>query len=110
MAKPLYVIVWRFTTKHRVEFERHYGPDGTWAAFFRRDPAFVRTELLRGEGDAYLTLDYWTDKEAFLAFRAAHLAEYEAIDKDFEALTESEERLGAFVTVSARSERKGSGS
>jgi len=95
----MYVIVWRFTAKDRAEFERHYGPEGTWAAFFRRDPAFVRTELLRGEENEYLTLDYWTSKEAFQAFRAANRAEYEAIDRGFEALTESEERIGDFVPI-----------
>jgi len=95
----MYVILWRFTVRHRADFERHYGPNGTWAAFFRRDPAFIRTELLRGEENDYVTLDYWTTAEAFAAFRAAHFAEYETIDKEFEALTDSEERLGAFVTV-----------
>jgi heme-degrading monooxygenase HmoA len=91
----MYVIVWRFLVKEdrRAEFERHYGPEGTWAAFFRRDPAFVRTELLRGEGNEYLTRDYWMSEEAFLAFRAANFAEYEEIDRGFEELTESEERV-----------------
>ncbi len=97
----MYAIVWRFLVKEDrcAELERHYGPEGTWAAFFRRDPAFVRTELLRGEGNEYVTLDYWSSKEAFLAFRAAHLEEYEAIDRGFEALTESETRIGDYVTV-----------
>ena len=97
----MYAIVWRFLVKEdrRADFERHYGPEGTWAAFFRRDPAFVRTELLRGEGNEYVTLDYWSSKEAFLAFRAAHLAEYQEIDRGFEALTESETRIGDYVTV-----------
>ncbi len=94
----MYVIVWRFKARDAAEFERHYGPDGTWAAFFHRDPAFVRTELLRGEGTEYVTLDYWQSKEAFLAFCAANLAKYEAIDRKFEALTESEEHIGDFVT------------
>ena len=95
----MYVIIWRFLAKDRVEFERHYGPEGTWAMFFRRDPAFVRTELLRGEGNEYLTLDYWTSKEAFLAFRARNLAEYEEIDRRFEALTEEEMRLGDLTSA-----------
>jgi len=95
----MYVIVWRFLVKEdrRAEFERHYGPEGTWAAFFRRDPAFVRTELLRGEGNEYLTRDYWSGKDAFLAFRERNLDEYEAIDRGFEALTEREERVGEYL-------------
>lgn len=93
----MYVIVWRFVAKDPAEFELHYGPQGTWAAFFRYDPAYLRTELLRGDGGEYLTLDYWVSEEAFLAFRAANLADYEAIDRRFEALTENEERIGDFV-------------
>jgi heme-degrading monooxygenase HmoA len=93
----MYVIVWRFVANDPAEFERHYGPAGTWVAFFRQDPAFLRTELLRGEAGEYLTLDYWVSEEAFLAFRAANLADYEAIDRRCETLTEREERIGGYV-------------
>jgi heme-degrading monooxygenase HmoA len=97
----VYVIVWRFVVReeHRAQFEKHYGPEGTWALFFRRDPAFVRTELLRGQSNEYLTLDSWASEAAFVAFRAAHSAEYEEIDRGFEAMTESELRVGAYVTA-----------
>lgn len=91
-----YVIVWRFAASGRAEFERHYAPGGTWAAFFRRDPHYLRTELLRGEGNDYLTLDYWTSRDAYLSFRAANRAEYEELDRRFEALTEREERIGEY--------------
>ena len=94
----MYVIVWRFVAKDSAEFERHYGPEGTWAAFFRHAPAFLRTELLRGEGGEYLTLDHWVSEEAFLAFHTANLADYEAIDRRFEALTAREERIGGYVS------------
>ncbi len=64
----------------------------------RRDPAFARMELLRGEGNEYVNLDSWSSKEAFLV-RARNLAEYEEIDRGFEELTESETRIGDYVTV-----------
>ena len=95
-------IVWRFVVKadRCADFEEHYGPQGTWARFFARAPEFVRTELLRGDGNEYLTIDYWTSSNAFLSFRDAHRAEYDAIDRRFEALTEAEERVGVFELAS----------
>lgn len=97
----MYVVVWRFTTPDPAAFERHYGPEGTWAQLFRRDPSYVRTDLLRGETE-YLTLDWWTSREAYDAFRAAHAAEYAAIDERCESLTTSEVRVGEYVVAEGR--------
>jgi hypothetical protein len=93
----MFVIVWRFTTGDPEAFERHYGPGGTWAAFFRRDANFVRTDLLRG--DAYLTLDWWTSREAYESFRTTHAAEYAQIDFQCESVAGTEEKVGVFETV-----------
>jgi hypothetical protein len=93
----MFVIIWRFTTRDPVAFEHHYGPQGTWAAFFRRDPAFVRTDLLKG--DAYLTLDWWTSRDAYEAFRTTHSAEYAQIDWQCESVAVTEEKVGVFETV-----------
>jgi heme-degrading monooxygenase HmoA len=46
----------------------------------------------------FLTLDYWQSEEEFNRFRKANLAEYERLDKQFEGLTKTETRLGAFET------------
>jgi hypothetical protein len=94
----MYVVIWRFTTKDGENFERHYGPDGTWARLFRRSTDYVRTDLLRG-GDAYLTLDWWTSAAAYEAFRDAHAEEYARLDAECEALTTAEEKLGAFEAL-----------
>lgn len=94
----MHVVIWRFTTTDAAEFERHYGPEGTWAQLFRRDPEYVRTDLLRDSG-AYVTLDWWSSAAAYDAFRASHAADYTELDRVCEALTASEERLGAFDTV-----------
>jgi hypothetical protein len=94
----MYVVLWRFTTNDPAELERHYGPEGTWAVLFRRSPDYIRTDLLRG-ADHYLTLDYWTSRESYDAFRTEHAAEYARIDALCEALTTAEEKLGAYVTV-----------
>ncbi len=93
----MYVIVWRFRVKHVDEFREHYGPDGTWARFFRGSPDFVRTDLL-ANGPEFLTLDWWKSKEDFEKFEKANREEYKRIDAGFERLTVSEERVGAFAT------------
>jgi len=71
------VIVWEFRVKagRKAEFEQRYGPRGDWAQLFRRSPAYRGTDLLRDTADAnrYLTLD-----------------------RECEALTESERCLGWF--------------
>lgn len=94
----MYVVLWRFTTNAPTELERHYGPEGTWAALFRNSSDYIRTDLLRG-ADHYLTLDWWTSREAYEGFRAAHAAEYARIDAMCEALTKSEEKIGEYVGV-----------
>ena len=78
------------------EFERAYGPDGDWARLFRRDPAYLGTELLRGPDGHYLTLDRWRSRGAFEAFKARHGDDYAALDRRMEALTSHEASIGAF--------------
>jgi heme-degrading monooxygenase HmoA len=95
-----YVIVWEFRIKQEAEagFIEHYGPDGTWARFFRSGEGYVRTELVRDVADQerFLTLDYWQSQSDFKRFREQNRAEYERLDKEFEKLTETEARLGSF--------------
>ena len=100
-----YVIVWEFRVQQarEAEFVQKYGPEGEWARFFRgtpgnMSPGYIRTELVRDVAIdfRYLTLDYWKSEEEFKRFREQNLAEYERLDKEFEGLTESETRLGAF--------------
>ena len=100
-----YVIVWEFQVRQarEAEFVQKYGPEGAWARFFRGAPddmfpGYIRTELVRDVAVdfRYLTLDYWQSEEEFKRFRQQNLAEYERLDKEFEGLTESETRLGAF--------------
>ena len=99
-----YVIAWEFRVRQDklVEFEKKYGPEGAWARFFRGSAGYIRTELVRDVAIdfRYLTLDYWKSEEEFRRFREQNLAEYERLDKEFEGLTESETRLGAFWSES----------
>src|SRR5258708_13390505 len=95
-----YVVVVEFEGRpvRNEEFVQKYGTEGVWARFFRGSTGFIRTELVRDVAVdfRYLTLDYWQSEEEFDGFREQNLAEYERLDKEFEGLTESETRLGAF--------------
>ncbi len=81
------------------EFERAYGAAGDWAALFRRFEGYSGTELLRGPGNAYLTIDRWRSREDFDAFMAAAGADYEALDRSTGRLTLAERRLGSWEAV-----------
>jgi quinol monooxygenase YgiN len=44
----------------------------------------------------YLAIDAWRDAAALAAFKQAHAAEYAALDRECESLTEAELRVGTF--------------
>ena len=100
MAGAGYTTVWEFRVAPacQYEFEKHYGPDGTWARLFRSAEGYLGTDLLRDRKNTlrYLTIDRWESREAWLAFRRAHGAAYERLDREFEGLTTSEAPLGEF--------------
>jgi quinol monooxygenase YgiN len=93
-----YAYVWEFqvSAQHRLEFEKHYGEEGTWVALFRQSPAFLGTILLQDRANPlrYVTIDRWRSKEAYLAFRTECAAQYEALDAVCEGLTVQEISLG----------------
>jgi heme-degrading monooxygenase HmoA len=95
-----YVIVWEFRVPREKEreFVEQYGPEGSWARFFKGSSGYIRTELVRDVTDdlRFLTLDYWQTEEQFNRFQAQNMAEYERLDREFESLTQTETRLGAF--------------
>lgn len=88
-----YVIVWRYRVvpKHRDAFERAYGPRGPWVILFATAVGYRGTDLVRGEpAGEYLTLDRWESRQQYDAFRSERSVDYERLDAEFEALTESE--------------------
>ena len=101
----MYVILWRFrpAVGQEGEFERAYGPSGQWARLFRREDGYLRTELLLRRSDdgsrEYLTLDRWTSRAAYEAFRARRSEEYKQLDRRLGELTEEETLLGAFEVL-----------
>ena len=95
-----YVYLWRFVVRPGSEsaFEALYGPDGEWVRLFKEADGYLDTQLLRDQADprTYLTIDRWTSRAAWEAFRAARAAEWDEIDRHGEDLTEREEEIGRF--------------
>ena len=97
----MFVVVWQFeiAEENVAAFEAAYGPEGAWAQLFRTSPDYKGTELLRDAyvPGAYLTIDRWTAEEAFRTFRKVHDSEYEVLDRQCDALTSRETRVGAYT-------------
>jgi quinol monooxygenase YgiN len=95
-----YVTVWEFRVRddRRAEFERHYGPEGSWAGLFRQAEGYLGTELLHDRSDPlrYLTIDRWESADACRAFRAEFAGPYSSLDAACEALTTHEAALGEY--------------
>lgn len=96
----MYSYMWSFHVRPgaEAEFERHYGPDGTWVQLFRRAPGYVDTRLLKDRDvpARYVTIDRWDSEAAYRAFRERFAAEHDAIDRECGALTVEERALGAY--------------
>jgi len=93
-----YHLIWRFEVDKacRAGFEDAYGPNGLWVDLFRQGTGYLGTELLRDAGgaDRYVTVDHWTSRDAYQAFRAQYAAVYSALDLRCQTLTAKETFLG----------------
>jgi len=102
-----YVVIWEFQVnpEAKLAFEQAYGPAGDWARLFSRSSDYRGTQLLRDTNrpGRLLTFDHWTSREAFHQFKQTHQAAYDALDKQFEALTRNESLLGEFESLSGSS-------
>jgi len=95
-----FTAVWEFyvrSDKHRA-FEKAYGPNGDWVRLFGQGEGYIRTELVRDPKTLcrYVTLDFWTSRQAFQRFKKQNLAAYRALDKKCSSLTKSEKLIGEF--------------
>jgi heme-degrading monooxygenase HmoA len=100
-AEHAYIWEFRVSESWIREFEECYGPNGDWAALFRKSQGFLKTELVRDKTDPtrYLTIDYWQSKDAYSEFRSAFQGEYDELDKQCESLTVQEIKVGEFTSV-----------
>ena len=101
----VFIVAWSFTVRaeHRCDFERAYGQHGEWVRLFRDGEGYIKTELHRDPEKAalYVTLDFWSSREQYEAFRRQAKSAYQAIDARCERLTENEELLGEFANLPA---------
>lgn len=95
-----YTYMWAFVIREdsRQQFERHYGPDGTWAQLFRQSEGYIETLLLHDRNDPlrYITVDRWRSHREYGEFRLRFAAEYATLDGQCEQMTSHEESLGEY--------------
>lgn len=99
----MFCYVWSYVVRPESlsAFHTAYGPDGDWVRLFRRDPEYIRTNFLGNLDDPtrFMTIDFWTSREACLSFRKRFASEFEALDKSFDQLTVEEVHLGDFEVL-----------
>ena len=97
----MFKIIWQFEVNPNFldAFVSAYKSDGDWDVLFRKSEYFLGTELLVDNENPYkfITIDKWTDCEAFDAFKKEFKTEYLALDKNFEAYTITELHIGDFI-------------
>lgn len=100
MKRLEFTVIWEFRViaAQAQKFEAAYGQDGDWARLFRLSPEYRGTQLLRDTKNPlrYITIDRWTSEAEYERFQRDYKAEYEAIDRTCESLTESEIEVGRF--------------
>lgn len=98
----MFVIVWQFRAAagRRDDFMAAYGPDGDWAALFRRETGYLGTELWAdaGDPDLFLVLDRWARDTDFAAFKERFGAEYADLDRACLELTAEETLIGRYIS------------
>jgi heme-degrading monooxygenase HmoA len=94
-------LVFSYEARDPDEFERVYGPEGQWAAFFREGRGYIGTELLRDveAPGRYVVIDRWDSRDAYDAFVAERGEEYMRRVDETTFYYEQELRLGTFENV-----------
>jgi heme-degrading monooxygenase HmoA len=96
----MFVALWAFEVKPGCQkrFQKVYGAGGDWANLFQSDSNY---QLLHDSEHpaTFLTLDFWTSRQAYENFMASHAAEYEGLDAVGEELTRCERKIGWFESV-----------
>jgi heme-degrading monooxygenase HmoA len=94
-------LVFVYEVRETEEFERAYGPDGDWAAFFAGGAGYIGTELLRDveHPGRYAAIDRWESRDAYNAFVEAHCDEYMRRVDETAFHYEQELRFGTFENV-----------
>jgi len=96
-------VIWEFAVEERLrsDFERAYAPGGPWARLFAESDGFLETRLLRAKESpgVYQTLDRWTSREAYAAFKREFAERYDALDEEVGELSRRETYIGLFDEI-----------
>lgn len=95
-----YLYIWKFQVVlgRETKFQRIYGPEGEWVQLFKQGAGYIQTLLLKDLDvpGIYTTVDVWESEAAYQSFKKKFAAEFEALDKYCENLTEREVLVGRF--------------
>jgi len=94
-------LVFSYDVSDTSGFERVYGSEGEWAAFFRDGRGYIGTELLRDveQPGRYLVVDRWESTDAYNAFVEANRDEYMRRVDETAFQYDRELRIGTFESV-----------
>jgi quinol monooxygenase YgiN len=99
-AVTVHTTLWEFIVEPDQvdEFQRHYGPHGTWAKLFARADGYLQTLLLHDSADPrrFLTIDRWASTADYRAFRSQFSRDYSELDSRCARLTVHETLVGNF--------------
>ncbi len=103
METERFAYIWQYTIdpRYRAEFLAAYRPDGDWSKLFQRDPEYFETKLFQDydRSDRYITVDYWTSKNARDSFREKFAVEFKEIDERCENYTLNEVLIGDYFII-----------
>lgn len=96
----VYTYIWEYTidSAYEQQFIAAYAPDGEWAQLFQRHDGYIKTELHRDRDNPnrFVTIDHWTNRKAWEAFRENANSEFRTLDGRCEAYTLEEREIGTF--------------
>jgi quinol monooxygenase YgiN len=102
--RDMFIRIWQFrvASDKADEFREVYGPEGAWAALFRRETGFLGTELLQSatHPNVFLTIDSWDSPEAWAAFLRTWGDDYVVLDRRCEDLVVAKSEIGTFKSSS----------
>ena len=93
-------IVWEFIVRPEAQgqFELVFGPGGAWSKVFGKSPGFRGTTMLSDTHQPlrYLIIDLWDTEAQQAQALAERAADFQPLNADLEAWTESRVEVGVF--------------
>lgn len=93
-------IVWVYRVRPPLaeEFQRVYGPAGTWATLFARHGSYRGSRLLKDHNipHRFMTIDLWEDLHAYEEFKRDHADDFREADGKYNRFFEDQKCIGFF--------------